>query len=116
LKKRPPKTNLTVEDILSAPAEYDHTLEVRSIAPAIVLVLEQEAPMRLEAVASTRAEFEALLAWCSNTPQVREILDLFYAVKAEEEGTELSNCWRREDEHAERLESGQRLLTLRVTA
>jgi hypothetical protein len=50
---------LTVDDVLAEPCEYDHSIELRSIGPAIVLVLERDGPMRMETLISTEAEMDA---------------------------------------------------------
>src|SRR5437867_3049128 len=104
-------TKLTPQDVLSAPAEFDHELEVRSVAPAIVIVLEREAPLRLELLASTEAEHAALREECRSNPRWAAMLDSFFASKADEADED----FRLEDRHVKRLDSGQRLSTLRVS-
>lgn len=106
-------TDLSVSDVLNAPAEYDHELIVRAIGPAAVLILEREAPMRLECMASTEAEFEALREWCA-TPRVQHLLSVYFAMKEEEERIDHSDLWALEDDHAERLGRGRRIETVRV--
>jgi hypothetical protein len=106
-----PKVHLTPQDILDTPAEFANQLEVRSAAPALVLILEREAPLRLEVLSSTDAEFEALQEECRSNPRWRAILDGWYAAKDDEDdiGT------RRESRHAERLDAGRPLANLRVS-
>lgn len=106
---------LTVEDVVSASAEYDHVHEVRAVGPALVLVLEREAPMRLETLSSTESEFNALREECSSNRRWQALLDVYFAVKADEEGIGHTDLWLREEDHASRLQAGQRLSTLRVT-
>lgn len=106
---------MNVNDVLSAKAEYDHVHEVRSIGPAIVLVLERDAPLRLALVYSTEGEFEALKDSARNEPRWVELLDLFFALRADEEGIEHADLWAREAAHTDRLASGERLMNPRVT-
>jgi hypothetical protein len=105
---------LTVKDVLRAPAEYDHALEVRAIGPAIVLVLEKDAPLRMEIMSSTEAEFNALVDELQANEKWGEILQLWDAIRAEEEGVCEADFWRREDRHVARLRSGRRVTETRV--
>jgi hypothetical protein len=102
---------VTVEDVLSAAAEFDHVVEVRSIGPAVVLVLEKDAPLRMNLLASTESERQALRDECRSNPMWGEILDTWFACKSDEDDFDFG----REDEHADRLDNGRRLDTLRVT-
>jgi hypothetical protein len=106
---------LTVKDVLETRAEYDHELPVRSIGPALVLVLEREAPLRMETLASTDNEFDVLREECYSNPRWKALLDLYFEIRTDEEGVEHSDLWRREDDHADRLEAGQKLSSVRVT-
>jgi hypothetical protein len=101
---------VTVEDVLSAPAEFDHVLEVRSIGPAVVLVLEKDAPLRMDLLASTESERQALRDECRSNPMWGEILGTWFACKSDDDFD-----FHREDEHVNRLDNGRRLETLRVT-
>jgi hypothetical protein len=101
---------VTVENVLAASCEFDHELPVRSIGPALCLVLERDAPLRMETLASTEAEFRALEESCRNDLRWKALLDTYFALKDEEEGQ-----LPREDAHAERLQAGQRLSSVRVT-
>lgn len=103
---------LTVDDVLSAPAEYDHSTEIRSVGPAVLLVLEREAPLRLETLASTEAEFAALREWISSNDRARLILGAFFEAKDDETGGSLAP--RRDDEHAARLRRARRIGSARV--
>jgi hypothetical protein len=105
---------LTPAEILEAPAGFASVHEVRSIGPAIVLVLEHEGPMRMEFSHSTEAEFHALRAGMSRT--ARHVLDEYFEAKAEEEGTSDLLAWEREEEHAARLAGGSLLTHTRVSA
>jgi hypothetical protein len=102
--------DLTVTEILKTKAGYDHVADVRSIAPAVVLVLEKDAPLRMELLASTEAEHQALREECRSNPRWAEILDAWFVSKADEDDFD----FRREDEHAERLRGGEKLVTPRV--
>jgi hypothetical protein len=108
-----PTVNLTVAQILDTPAEFDHLAEVRSIGPAFVLVLEREAPLRIEVLASTASEFDALREARDNDWRFAALLDLFFDLQREEARDDLDP---RKREHAARLTAGQRLLTTRVSA
>lgn len=99
-------TDFTVSDVLSARAEFDHECIVRSIGPAIVLVLERDAPMRMEAVASTEQEVNVLLDEVANNERWRELIDVF---------DELADVGPWVDEYAERLRRGKRISSFRVT-
>jgi hypothetical protein len=107
---------LTVAEILDTPAGYDHAVEVRSIGPAVALVIEVEGPMRMEYLHSTEAEFRSLVAYLRDNPHARRVMDAFLEAKAEQEGTDDVLCWAREDEHIERLTNGQRLTNTRAVA
>jgi hypothetical protein len=89
--------DVTVSNIMNAQAQFDHVAEVRSIAPAVVLVLEKDAPLRMETLASTEAERLALREECRSNPVWGEILDTWFA-----------------NEHASRLQNGERISTPRV--
>jgi hypothetical protein len=106
---------LKVQDVLSAPAEFAHARQVRAIAPAIVLVLELEAPLRAEFIASSESEFAALVAEIGCNPSWRELLNVYFSAKATEEGTQDPSLWEREDAHHDRLRAGRSLSTLRVS-
>jgi hypothetical protein len=56
--------------------------------------------MRMDTLASTRGEFEALREWLARDERAAAILDVYFA-----EGED--DLFRREDAHAERLESGR---------
>jgi hypothetical protein len=101
---------LTVQDVLAAPAEYDHSYEIRSIGPAVVLVLEREGPMRMEALYSTEGELLALEDEIRSNPRWSELLGVYFESK-EDEDEELvrgSELWAREEAHTEGLSVGQR--------
>jgi len=103
-RKPIPTTDLTVADVLSTPCEYQ-TLEVRTIGPALVLVVERDAPLRMETLHSSQREFEALKESVENDPRFRALLDVYFSDASLE---------RREQAHHDRLLAG-RLLTARVT-
>jgi hypothetical protein len=105
------KDDLTVSDILNTKAGFDHVVEVRSIAPALTLVLEKDAPFRMELLASTESEHQALRDECRSNHRWREILEAWFACKDNEDDMD----FRREDKHAGRLAAGERISTVRVT-
>jgi hypothetical protein len=108
------KTTLTVEHVLAARAEYDHELSIRAIGPAIAIVLEREGPLRMETLSSTEAEFDALKEECRSNPRWQELLDVYFGLKADEEGIADSALWQREGDHVRRLNSGSEVNTPRI--
>lgn len=101
---------LTVAEVLEASAEFDHRLEVRSIGPALVFVLEAEGPARMDVLASTDSELRALMAHVRSDPRASLMLDSYLAGR--EESDHLS--FTAEDRHVTRLEEGRQMQTLRV--
>jgi hypothetical protein len=99
-------TDFTVEDVLSARAEFDHEHTVRSIGPALILILERDGPMRLEAAASTRQEIDALLDEVANNARWEELLDIF---------DQVADVGPYVEEWAERLKSGKKIISHRVS-
>lgn len=96
---------LTPADVLAARAFCGHSHEVRSIAPAVVIVVELDAPIRLETLASSEAEFRALQEWCRSNPIANHVLTSFYEARdAQNDGFS-----DREGVHAERLRQGATL-------
>jgi hypothetical protein len=87
-------TTLTADDVLAARAAYDHVHTVRAIGPAIVLTLERDAPMRMDSVASTTAEFDALREWIARDRRIAGLLDVYFTCKADEEHTGNSDLAR----------------------
>jgi hypothetical protein len=104
---------LTVEEILASPCQFAHVYEVRSVGPAAVIVLEREAPARLEIVAATDAEYDAISEWLRANPESRHVMHALGEAKESEEG---SFCtFKRADEHGDRLAAGHEISGLRVT-
>jgi hypothetical protein len=99
---------LTTADVLGTPAEYANELHVRTIGPAIVLVLERDAPIRMEVIAGTHGEMLALQEWVHRDEQAAGMLDSYFAQSE-------SELFSREDRHTERLAQGRSLSTLRVS-
>lgn len=100
-------TALTVGDVLSAPAVYGHSVEIRAVGPAIVLTLEREAPLRIDTLASTESEFAALREWVASSERARHILGAFFDAKDAEDGSRLGHT--RADEHSERLNRARKI-------
>ena len=105
---------LTVEQALAVRAEFAHELVVRAVGPAVILVLELGAPLRMEHIASTDSEFDALLEHTRCSPAAGHVLQAFAEAKEVEEGSSDAGLWRREQAHHERLENAQPLSSLRV--
>ena len=63
------KSELTVERILHTRARCGHELRVRSVGPAILLVIERDAPLRMEMLTNTCSEDTALREWLTSSPR-----------------------------------------------
>jgi hypothetical protein len=105
------ESSLTVDEVLTEPAGFDHEVTVKAVGPAVVLVLEREAPLRMELLASTDAEHQALREEARSNPRWGVILEGWIGSKDEENDL---GC-RREDDHVDRLERGARITDYRVT-
>jgi hypothetical protein len=103
--RTPPTTDLVVRDIINSPAEADHELTVRTIAPAFALIFEIEAPPRIELLASTDSEHATLREWAARDPRAHHVISSYFDVEADE---------RRGQRHVARLDKA-RPLTLRVS-
>jgi hypothetical protein len=68
----------------------------------------------LELLHSTRTEYQALLDEVASNPKWAELLDLFDAIRCDEEGIPTADLWRRQDEHTARLYQGQRITDVRA--
>jgi hypothetical protein len=96
---------LTPADVLAAQAYCAHSHEVRSIGPAVVIVVELDAPIRLETLASSEAEFRALQEWCRSNPIANHVLTAFYEARdVQNDGFSDREC-----AHEERLRQGATL-------
>jgi hypothetical protein len=98
-RRHVPTTGLTPDQIVSAPVEY-RSFEVRTVGPAVVLVAERDAPLRMDVLASTHAEQEALREFVHRDPRVAELLGTYF-----DHGED--DLFVREDAHAKRLKKGQ---------
>jgi len=103
---------LTVDQILNTPAEFDHSFEVRSIGPSIIITIENEAPLRFDVLASTDQEAVALRAWLEQNDYASYVWQSF--LEAQSAQQDRSDEFTREDVHADRLDRGQKISTLRV--
>lgn len=107
---------LTVQRVLDAPAECDHEITVRAVGPAVVIVIERDAPLRWEMLTSTSGEQDALREWLVSNPRAAHVWAAFLEAKEHEEGTSDPSRWRLEDAHAARLADAHPISTVRVTA
>jgi hypothetical protein len=99
-----PTTSLQVRDILDS-RPYIRETRVRTIAPAIVFVLEQEAPIRMLSTALSTGEWRALLAWIRSNPEARQFADAYSDARTMVDGTgEDFEAVDRERRHERRLE------------
>ena len=106
---------LTVRRVLDAPAECDHEITVRAVGPAVVIVIERDAPLRWEMLSSTSGEHNALREWLVNSAKAAHVWAAFLEAKEHEEGTSDPGRWRLEDAHAARLAAAQPISSVRVT-
>jgi hypothetical protein len=109
-RRRIPTTDLTVRDVLAAPAEFAHEASVRTQGPAVLLVLEVDAPPRLEVLAGTRGEAASLQSFIRRDPLAGDVTATYFAFNGDD-----PVVYEREDRHAERLEAGRPLSSLRVS-
>jgi hypothetical protein len=93
-----PTTNLTADQIVNAPVEY-RSLEIRTVAPALVFVIEKDAPPRMEMIADTHGEALVVQELVRADPVAGEFVDIYFGEKA-------AGDFVREDAYAERLEAG----------
>ena len=96
---------MTVRDVLAAPAAC-RELTIRSVAPMALIVLEVEAPARLETTAWSDSEFAALLRWLREDDAAREVVRAYAGGRLDADGFDDLVACRREDEHAGRLSAG----------
>jgi hypothetical protein len=75
-------------------SKYVNELTIRTVGPALILILEYEAPLRFESVASTDQEHERLRVWSLHDERTREIMRAYFDCEDELE---------RSDAHAARL-------------
>ena len=101
---------ITVDDVLNARIENVRSIEVRSIAPAVVLILEQEAPARVEFLRDNEDEEDALVEWARGNDVARRVITEYLGKDDDD-----SERWAREDDHAARLDAGERPESLRLT-
>jgi hypothetical protein len=102
-KGRVPTTDLTGADVLAASAQYTEELPVRVSAPAVVLILERDAPPRLElAGVKSRGEAAALQEWLRRDELAAEVIASYFASNRDD-----PVLFEREDKHAERLETAR---------
>ncbi len=107
MSKRVPTTSLHVSDILNAPASC-REIPVRSVGPAVVIVLEVDSPPRILSHAYSDAEFRSLTSWLSSDEQANHVICAYSDTRATEEGIEDFARCERERKHEERLGVGIR--------
>lgn len=102
---------LTVDDVLSARAGFEYATEIRSIGPALVIVIEKEAPIRFQRLADTVGDRLALEDWIRDNEPAHEITFAFAKAKALEEvsGGGADRATRRREALARDMEHEQRL-------
>lgn len=75
---------------------FVNELTVRTVGPALVFVIELEAPVRMSTLASTDSEFERLKHWTLDDANAAAVCSAFF------EHEDLSET-DRADEHVQRL-------------
>ncbi len=99
----------TVADVLGTPALVDE-ITVRTVAPALVIIVEQDCPARIElAGIRTDAERRALQSFLDQDELSRELLAAYFAHNRDDP-TE----YDRTDRHNQRLAAGQTVADLRA--
>src|SRR6188472_1992531 len=98
------EVHMNVSELLTAPAAC-RKLTVRSVSPMAVVVLELEAPARLETQTYSAAEFAALLRWLREDEIASEVIRSYAAGRLDAFGEDDFAAIRREDAHRTRLES-----------
>ena len=106
---------VTPAHVLEASAEYDpdHELTVRSIGPAVVIVVERDAPIRHEVLAATRGEMLALRDWLESNPTAAYTWASYLEAIWSDDSLEQPDL-SRANEHAARLEKATRTKKLCV--
>jgi len=79
--------------------------EIRSVAPALVLIAEIDAPLRLDVLADP-SEVEILREHLDRDDRLRLLMDVYRADRDD-------SVFGREDRHADRLDQGRTLSSLR---
>ncbi len=108
---------LTAAHVLEAPAQVDpdHEVLVRSVAPAALIILEKDAPPRIELLLATRGEFAALREFLFGEAEPAHIWGAYLDTVVHDESRELAPDTRRKDEHAARLRQAEKSSGLRVS-
>jgi hypothetical protein len=101
---------VTVSKILRSQAAYTHSLEVRAQGPALALILEVDAPFRLQPMYSTASEKSRLLHEIASDDRWQTILAAFEMAGADEGGSWASTALILKSEaHTRRLAQGRRI-------
>jgi hypothetical protein len=99
-------TVITVEDVLNTPVEYAHSAEVRSLAPAVVLILERDAPARMQFLRTTEEEEDMLAKWARGDALAGRVLDAYFGDDDLD-----SERFEREDDYTLRMTTGVAVVT-----
>jgi hypothetical protein len=98
------KSTITVGDILEAPVVYTHTIAANVAAPAVALVIEKDAPLRLLVSGSmTKQEDAALWDYVRETPRARHLFEAYLTAKGDEEDSWDRDALLRAEQHHERM-------------
>jgi hypothetical protein len=101
-------STLRVRDVLSA-APAVRELWVRTVGPAVVFVIEQEAPVRMLSNTLSDSEMRAILAWIRSSEDAQQFAAAYSDCRTQLEGGEDVEAVKREHRHQERLERGEPL-------
>ena len=93
-----PARELCVSDVLSAQAEIRST-EIRTVGPALIVIAEVDAPLRLDVIADGAAEMEVLKRFIDHDDRLRLLTDVYRCERDELD-------FVRESAHHDRLARG----------
>jgi hypothetical protein len=92
--------DVTVADILDAPRASNYVTAVRSLAPAVVLILEKDAPARMQFLRTTEDEEDTLAEWARGDQLAGRVLSAYFGDDDDD-----SERWEREEAYTLRMAS-----------
>lgn len=97
---------LTVAAVLNVPREARYLTMIRSIAPAIIIVLEKDAPARLEFLRKTEPEEDDVVEWARRDAVASRVIDAYMGDDDLD-----SERFDREDDYTMRMTTGVTVVT-----
>jgi hypothetical protein len=91
---------IIVADVLDGPRESNYLTMVRSVAPAVLIILEKDAPARIDFLRTTEAEEDDLTEWAHRDELARRVLDAYLGDDDDD-----SERWKREEDYTLRMAS-----------